>query len=82
MEKGAAQVKFGSEQRLRNNLTDFPGPGSYKNSDKKFCRTFYFDKAKKKDKMNSTVGPGSYKLRPYFGEYDGLRKDQKDILYV
>lgn len=32
--------------------------------------------------MNETAGPGQYKLKPYFGDYDGLHKDEKDILYV
>lgn len=32
--------------------------------------------------MSTTVGPGQYKLKPYIGTYDGLHKDNKEILFV
>lgn len=45
-------------------------------------KTFYFNKAKKIDKLNTTVGPGQYKLKPFIGVCDGLELENDEILFV
>jgi len=52
--------------------TETPGPGQYCLESKRMNKTFYFNKARKIDKLNSTVGPGQYKLKPFIGVCDGL----------
>lgn len=62
--------------------TEGPGPGEYSYSTKHFGKTFYFTRAKRREKMNSTVGPGQYKLKPFIGFCDGVQREDKEILYV
>lgn len=67
---------------MKNALTEAPGPGAYSPMEKRFNETHGFSKSISKDQMSMTVGPGTYKLKPYFGQCDGLNQDPKDILYV
>ena len=74
--------RIGKQQKSKRIKTETPGPGHYKLNPQKFAKTFFFNRAQKKDKLNETAGPGQYKLKPFFGECDGLQKNEKDMLYV
>ena len=57
--------------------TENPGPGHYESYKQKGGRSFFFGREERKEKLNDTVGPGQYKIKPYFGMYDGIEKEQK-----
>lgn len=55
-----------------------PGPGAYDPKEKEFSKTFFFSKAKSSSleikRPTGSIGPGEYKLKPFFGDFEGRDK--------
>jgi hypothetical protein len=73
---------MGKEEKFKKLKTEHPGPASYELVRKNPSKSFFFSRSNRHEKLNASVGPGQYKIKPHFGICDGLSKEEKDILYV